>query len=108
MINTALRSAKGLAYSEMENKIREATNNDPWGPSGSQMLEICGFTYCRGEAYADPLALLWRRLMTPEQPRHTQKVNSFVFPGLLLNLSQLICKFMIFFILSTLSLCHHF
>ena len=26
-------------------KVREATSNDPWGPSGTQMNEIAQMTY---------------------------------------------------------------
>lgn len=43
----ALSSSLSLAstnvvmnYSEIESKVREATNDDPWGPSGQLMGEI--------------------------------------------------------------------
>lgn len=29
-----------MNYSEVESKVREATNDDPWGPSGQLMSEI--------------------------------------------------------------------
>lgn len=29
-----------MNYSEVESKVREATNDDPWGPSGQLMTEI--------------------------------------------------------------------
>lgn len=29
----------------MQTKVREATSNDPWGPSGTQMNEIAQLTY---------------------------------------------------------------
>lgn len=29
-----------MNYSEVESKVREATNDDPWGPSGQMMSEI--------------------------------------------------------------------
>ena len=32
-------------YSEAEIKVREATSNDPWGPSSSLMTEIADLTY---------------------------------------------------------------
>ncbi|TMS10393.1 Epsin-2 [Larimichthys crocea] len=32
-------------YSEAEIKVREATSNDPWGPSSSLMSEIADLTY---------------------------------------------------------------
>ncbi|XP_063794893.1 ENTH domain-containing protein 1 isoform X6 [Pseudophryne corroboree] len=48
-------------YSDVEVKVREATSNDPWGPSGSLMMEIAGMTY-----YADSLSeimrIIWHRM----------------------------------------------
>ena len=38
----------GLAvmnYTEMEAKVREATNNEPWGASSTLMQEIANGTY---------------------------------------------------------------
>lgn len=32
-------------YTEVEIKVREATSNDPWGPSSSIMAEISDLTY---------------------------------------------------------------
>lgn len=29
-----------MNYSEVETKVREATNDEPWGPSGQMMSEI--------------------------------------------------------------------
>lgn len=29
-----------MNYTEIESKVREATNDDPWGPSGQLMGEI--------------------------------------------------------------------
>jgi epsin len=34
-----------LNLTEMEAKVREATNNDPWGASGTLMQEIAQGTY---------------------------------------------------------------
>ena len=43
----ALRVAKNYAkgYSDVQAKVREATSNDPWGPSGTQMNEIAQMTF---------------------------------------------------------------
>lgn len=32
-------------YSDVQAKVRDATSNDPWGPSGTQMNEIAQLTY---------------------------------------------------------------
>ena len=39
-------------------QVREATNDDPWGPSGQQMQDIaaCTFTY---EAFPEVMGMLW-------------------------------------------------
>lgn len=34
-----------MNYSEIESKVREATNDDPWGPSGQLMGEIAKYVY---------------------------------------------------------------
>ena len=43
----ALRVAKNYTkgYSDTQAKVRDATSNDPWGPSGTQMNEIAQLTY---------------------------------------------------------------
>ena len=43
-------------------QVREATNDDPWGPSGQQMQEIagCTFTY---EAFPEVMGMLWKRML---------------------------------------------
>lgn len=51
----ALRTAKNYTkgYSDTQAKVREATSNDPWGPSGTQMNELAQLTYnqCALSAY---------------------------------------------------------
>jgi ENTH domain len=43
----ALRIAKNYTkgYSDTQAKVRDATSNDAWGPSGTQMNEIAQMTY---------------------------------------------------------------
>ena len=35
-----------MNYTETEAKVREATNDDPWGPSGRQTLVMIASIYC--------------------------------------------------------------
>ncbi|XP_069508912.1 ENTH domain-containing protein 1 [Ambystoma mexicanum] len=42
-------------------KVREATSNDPWGPSGTLMLEIADLTY-NATALSEIMGILWQRL----------------------------------------------
>ncbi|KAG5439985.1 hypothetical protein PCK2_000677 [Pneumocystis canis] len=41
----AIRTVKNLKYSDVQNKVRSATSNDPWGPSGVEMSEIARMTF---------------------------------------------------------------
>lgn len=48
-------------YSEAEIKVREATSNDPWGPSSSLMLEISDLTYNR-VSFSEIMNMIWHRM----------------------------------------------
>lgn len=48
-------------YTEVEIKVREATSNDPWGPSSSIMAEISDLTY-QAQPFPEIMAMLWKRL----------------------------------------------
>lgn len=51
-----------MNYTEIEAKVREATNDDTWGPHGSIMAEIarCTFTY---EHFPEVMSMLWKRML---------------------------------------------
>ncbi|GAA6091574.1 epsin-3 isoform X1 [Tachysurus ichikawai] len=57
------RSVKNIVnnYTEAEIKVREATSNDPWGPSGSLMMEIAELTF-NVVAFAEVMGIIWKRL----------------------------------------------
>ncbi|KAI5780051.1 hypothetical protein EDC01DRAFT_620914 [Geopyxis carbonaria] len=46
-VKAAVRKAQNVVmnYTEMESKVREATNNEPWGASSTTMNEIAAGTY---------------------------------------------------------------
>ncbi|CAK7296879.1 ENTH domain-containing protein 1 [Vulpes lagopus] len=48
-------------YSDAEIKVREATSNDPWGPSSSLMLDISGLTF-NTISLSEIMNMLWQRL----------------------------------------------
>nr|XP_033816057.1 epsin-3 isoform X2 [Geotrypetes seraphini] len=48
-------------YSEAEIKVREATSNDPWGPSSSLMSEIAELSL-NAVAFSEVMGMIWRRL----------------------------------------------
>uniref|UniRef100_A0A1A7W854 Epsin 3 n=1 Tax=Iconisemion striatum TaxID=60296 RepID=A0A1A7W854_9TELE len=64
MTTSALRrQVKNIVhnYSEAEIKVREATSNDPWGPSSSLMSEISDLTF-NVVAFAEVMGMVWKRL----------------------------------------------
>ncbi|XP_067160895.1 clathrin interactor 1 isoform X1 [Apteryx mantelli] len=51
-----------MNYSEIESKVREATNDDPWGPSGQLMGEIAKATFMY-EQFPELMNMLWTRML---------------------------------------------
>ncbi|XP_034037075.1 clathrin interactor 1a isoform X2 [Thalassophryne amazonica] len=72
-----------MNYSEVESKVREATNDDPWGPSGQLMSEIARATFMY-EQFPEVMNMLWARML-----RDNKKNWRRVYKSLLL-LSHLI------------------
>lgn len=57
------RNIKNIAhnYSDAQKKVREATSNDPWGPSSTLMAEIADLTY-NVVAFTEIMQMIWKRL----------------------------------------------
>ncbi|XP_076851229.1 clathrin interactor 1a [Brachyhypopomus gauderio] len=51
-----------MNYSDIESKVREATNDDPWGPSGQLMGEIAKATFMF-EQFPEVMNMLWFRML---------------------------------------------
>ncbi|KAM3867367.1 clathrin interactor 1a [Diretmus argenteus] len=51
-----------MNYSEVESKVREATNDDSWGPSGQLMGEIARATFMY-EQFPEVMNMLWARML---------------------------------------------
>ena len=63
-----------MNYSEVETKVREATNDETWGPHGSLMSEIAKYTFTY-EHFPEAMAMLWRRMFESKKNwRRTYKV----------------------------------
>ena len=55
-------------------QVREATSNDPWGPSSSLMSEIADLTY-NVVAFSEIMSMVWKRLNDHGKNwRHVYKV----------------------------------
>lgn len=50
-----------MNYSDVESKVREATNDETWGPHGSLMQEIAKYTFTY-EHYPEVMSMLWKRM----------------------------------------------
>ena len=65
-----------MNYSDVESKVREATNDETWGPHGTLMAELAKYTFTY-EHYPEVMTMLWKRMFeTRKNWRRTYKVSS--------------------------------
>ncbi|GMT36043.1 hypothetical protein PFISCL1PPCAC_27340 [Pristionchus fissidentatus] len=50
-----------MNYTEAEQLVRDATNEDPWGPTGPQLKEISHLTY-QYDNFHQVMTILWKRM----------------------------------------------
>ncbi|KAG0042428.1 hypothetical protein BGZ83_000467 [Gryganskiella cystojenkinii] len=60
---STIRSLKNFSkgYTDIQGKVREATSNDPWGPSGTQMNELARATFNEQE-FLEIMEILDKRM----------------------------------------------
>ena len=65
-----------MSYTEVEAKVREATNDDAWGPTGAIMQEISQYTFTY-EHFPEVMGMLWKRMLLEDRKnwRRVYKVN---------------------------------
>ncbi|KAH8884601.1 ENTH-domain-containing protein [Thozetella sp. PMI_491] len=63
-MSKVMRSVKNVTkgYSSVQVKVREATSNDPWGPTGTQMSEIAQLTFNSSTEFYEIMDMLDKRL----------------------------------------------
>lgn len=63
-MSKVIRSVKNVTkgYSSVQVKVREATSNDPWGPTGTQMSEIAQLTYNSSTEFYEIMDMIDKRL----------------------------------------------
>ncbi|KAK2182894.1 hypothetical protein NP493_331g04006 [Ridgeia piscesae] len=66
-----------MNYSEVEAKVREATNDDAWGPHGTLMQEVARYTFTY-EHFPEVMGMLWKRML------HERKSWRNIYKSLLL------------------------
>lgn len=84
-----------MNYTEIEGKVREATNDDPWGPTGPLMQELAHATFTY-EHFPEVMSMLWRRMLQDNKTnwRRTYKVSASL-PRQLLHYLSLANEFLI-------------
>ena len=71
-----------MNYSEVEAKVREATNDDAWGPHGGMMQEVAQYTFTY-EHFPEVMGMLWKRMLHDNKKNwrrvYKVSVNNFNF-----------------------------
>ena len=71
-------------FTEVEIKVREATNEEAWGPHGTLMQDIAQYTFTY-EHYTEVMSMLWKRLFQEKESwRSIYKVAVLKFVFLLM------------------------
>ena len=70
-----------MNYSEVEAKVREATNDESWGPHGGLMNEIAQYTFTY-EHFPEVMGMLWKRMLHDNKKnwRRVYKVCWLILP----------------------------
>lgn len=66
-----------MNYTEIEAKVREATNDDHWGPTGQQMNEIASHTFSY-EAFPEVMGMLWKRMLQDNRTNWRRTYKSLI------------------------------
>lgn len=68
-----------MNYTEIEAKVREATNDEAWGPTGQIMQELAHSTFTY-EHFPEVMSMLWKRMLQDNKQhwRRTYKVNEHI------------------------------
>ncbi|KAH8812037.1 hypothetical protein F5884DRAFT_299841 [Xylogone sp. PMI_703] len=63
-MSKVIRSVKNVTkgYSSVQVKVRNATSNDPWGPTGTEMSEIAQLTFNSSNEFYEIMDMLDKRL----------------------------------------------
>jgi len=67
-----------MNYTEVEARVREATNDDAWGPHGAIMHEIAQYTFTY-EHFPEVMSMLWKRMLH-ENKKNWRRVYKVIQP----------------------------
>ncbi|VDO84927.1 unnamed protein product [Soboliphyme baturini] len=66
-----------MNYTEVESKVREATNDDPWGPTGPLMAEIAQSTNAYDQ-FPEVMSMLWKRMLLDSKKNWVRVYKSLI------------------------------
>lgn len=66
------RASAVMNYTELENKVREATNDEPWGPHGKILNDLARETY-DAEGLLEIMTMLLSRIF-PENSNNWRRI----------------------------------
>ncbi|KAL5284753.1 CLINT1 family protein [Megaselia abdita] len=73
-----------MNYTEIEGKVREATNEEPWGPTGPQMQEIAHSTFTY-EHFPEVMSMLWKRMLQDNKTNWRRTYKSLLLLNYLIR-----------------------
>lgn len=73
-----------MNYTEIEGKVREATNDDPWGPTGPLMQELAHSTFTY-EHFPEVMSMLWKRMLQDNKTNWRRTYKSMLLLNYLLK-----------------------
>jgi hypothetical protein len=73
-----------LNYTEIESKVREATNDEPWGPTGPQLTDLAQSTYSY-EQFPELMGMLWRRMFSESKVNYRRIYKALIVLNYLLR-----------------------
>ncbi|KAL8609409.1 hypothetical protein ACOMHN_019898 [Nucella lapillus] len=73
-----------MNYSEVETKVREATNDDSWGPHGQLMKEIALYTFTY-EHFPEVMGMLWKRMLHENKKNWRRVYKSLILLSYLIR-----------------------
>ena len=62
-----------MSYTEAEAKVREATNDDAWGPTGPLMQEVAQYTFTY-EHFPEVMGMLWKRMLVENNKKNWRRI----------------------------------
>lgn len=73
-----------MNYTAMESKVREATNDEAWGPTGQLMQELAQATFSY-DYFPEIMSMLWRRMLIDNQTNWRRTYKSLVLLNYLIK-----------------------